>query len=132
MKTNKYDDLIVWKKSMGLVKAVYAATRSFPEDERYGLIPQMRRCAISVASNIAEGHGRWSTRDFLHHLSFAYGSLIEIETHVKIAGMLEFIDVTVIESLLAKTAEVGRMLNGLRKYLLSRTKKPKETQSAIP
>ncbi len=120
MTVAKYDDLLVWQRSMDLVREVYEVTRPFPNEERFGLAGQLRRSAISVASNIAEGQGRASTSEFLHHLSFAYGSLIEVETQARIAAMLGYLLPHRFESLLAKTSEVGRMLNGLRKSLAVR------------
>ena len=74
-----YRELIAWQKSMTLVKKVYALSKGFPNDERFGLTSQIRRAAVSVPSNIAEGQGRDSTREFIHHLSIAYGSLMEVE-----------------------------------------------------
>jgi four helix bundle protein len=80
-----YRDLIVWQKSIELVNAIYAATRSWPSEERYALTSQIRRAAVSVPSNIAEGQGRSSTNEFLKHLSIAYGSLMETETQITVA-----------------------------------------------
>ena len=120
MKVKKYDELIVWKKSMELVRAIYLTTNRFPKEESYGLISQMRRAAVSVVSNIAEGQGRQSTSEFLHHLSYAHGSLIELETQIRIAEVLGFLETTTTQALLPMTSEIGRLLNGLRKSLSSR------------
>ena len=86
-----YRELIAWQKSMALVTKVYALSRSFPSDERFGLTSQIRRAAVSVPSNIAEGQGRDSTREFIHHLSMAYGSLMEIETQILIGSDLGYL-----------------------------------------
>ncbi len=75
-----YRDLETWQKAMDLVQEIYLETKSFPKEETYGLSGQMRRAAVSIPSNIAEGQGRDSTKEFLHHLSIAYGSLCELET----------------------------------------------------
>ena len=80
MAVKSYRELMVWQKAIELVEAVYTATGSFPPQEVYGLTSQLRRAAVSVPSNIAEGQGRRSTAEFAHHLSIAYGSLCEIET----------------------------------------------------
>jgi four helix bundle protein len=117
MKIKKYDDLIVWRKAMELIRDIYQATGLFPKEECYGLTVQMRRAAVSVASNIAEGQGRQSTNEFLHHLSFAYGSLIELETQIRVSKMLGFAKPAAVAPLLARTSEIGRLLNGLRRAL---------------
>ncbi|HKC66104.1 MAG TPA: four helix bundle protein, partial [Pyrinomonadaceae bacterium] len=83
-----YSELIVWQKAMDLVEGIYAATKQFPKEEIYGLTSQIRRAAVSIPSNIAEGQGRKSINEFLHHLSIAYGSLREVETQILIAERL--------------------------------------------
>jgi four helix bundle protein len=83
-----YRELIVWQKAMNLVEAVYRMTDEFPKKEIYGLASQIQRAAVSVPSNIAEGQGRSSTREFLHFLSMAQGSLMEVETQITIAERL--------------------------------------------
>ena len=87
MTVKSYRQLIVWQKAMELVKYIYDLTKKFPKEELYGLTSQIRRAAVSVPSNIAEGQGRDSTKEFLHHLSIAYGSLMETETQGLIAEM---------------------------------------------
>jgi four helix bundle protein len=87
MPVQSYRDLIVWQRSMELVGLVYELSRKFPNEELFGLTSQIRRAAVSVPSNIAEGQGRKSTKDFLRHLSISYGSLMETETHGQIAEM---------------------------------------------
>ena len=108
-----YRDLLVWNKAMDLVVEVYRCTRSFPTDERFGLTAQLRRAAVSVPSNIAEGQGRLSTREFRHFLSNARASILEVETQLELASRLEFLSPSEAESIREAAAEVGRMLNGL-------------------
>jgi four helix bundle protein len=108
-----YRELIVWQKAMNLVETVYRTTDGFPKKEIYGLASQIQRAAVSVPSNIAEGQGRSSTRDFLHFLSMSQGSLMEVETQITIAERLGYIEKQQETTLLDATAEVGRLLNGL-------------------
>jgi four helix bundle protein len=112
-----YADLDVWKQSMCLVEDVYKLTKSLPPDERFGLISQIQRAVVSIPANIAEGHGRRSTGAYLNHLSISYGSLMELETHIHIAHRLNYIEQKLLDALLNKTSEIGRMLNGLRRAL---------------
>jgi four helix bundle protein len=112
-----YRNLEVWKKAMALVTQVYQCSEDFPKSEYYGLRAQLRRSAVSVPSNIAEGKGRWSKREFELFLSHARGSLMEMETQLQIAVNLKYLSTSVGEDLLAKSGEVGRMLNGLRASL---------------
>jgi len=108
-----YKDLVAWQKSMDLVTAVYRASQGFPKEEIFGLVSQIRRSAVSVPSNIAEGHGRTSRKEFQYFLSNARGSLAELETQLTIAYQLAYIDETGIKQLLDRLGEVGRILNGL-------------------
>ena len=108
-----YRDLRVWQRAMELVFGVYDVTRSFPKDELYGLVSQMRRAAVSVPSNIAEGKGRLTDRDRAHFYSQARGSLLELETQILIAQRLEYVFEARAKSLIETAAELGRMLNGL-------------------
>jgi four helix bundle protein len=117
MKVKKYSELIAWQKAMDLVESVYKAPASFPREEIYGLTSQVRRAAVSVPSNIAEGQGRKSTMEFLHHLSIAYGSLTETETQLLIAGRLAYLEQKKVDHLIEQTNEVGRLLNGLSNSL---------------
>jgi four helix bundle protein len=112
-----YRELIVWQKAIALVEATYRVTNDFPKTEIYALTNQIRRAAVSIPSNIAEGQGRNSTRDFLYFLSVAQGSLMELETQITIADRLGYIDDSQEKSLLDSTAEVSRMLSGLRNSL---------------
>jgi four helix bundle protein len=113
----KYSELIVWQKSMNLVEAIYKATAEFPSEERFGLSSQIRRAAVSIPSNIAEGHGRKSTGSFINFLSIAFGSLMEVETQIQIATRLNFLSDDKATALLAQTDEIGKMISGLKKSL---------------
>ena len=108
-----YRDLIAWRKAMDLVTDVYRATKGFPRDELYGLTNQLRRAAVSVPSNIAEGQARFFKKEFHHFLSHARGSLVEIETQLVIAQNLEYLTPDQTRLLLDKTSELGKILNGL-------------------
>ena len=108
-----YRELIAWQKAMRLVSGVYEATREFPRDELYGLTSQLRRAAVSVPSNIAEGQARFSPKEFHHFLTLSRGSLVEIETQLVIAQNLGYLPAKAIQPLLAQAAELGRILNGL-------------------
>jgi four helix bundle protein len=108
-----YRDLIVWKKSMSLMLDVYRSTNSFPKTETYGLVTQLRRAAVSIPSNIAEGQARLSTAEFKQPLGHARGSLMEVETYILLAQELGYLERDQSEGLLAGSAEVGRILNGL-------------------
>ena len=115
-----YRDLVVWKKAMALVLQVYQSTQSFPKIETYGLVSQLRRAAVSVPSNIAEGQARISTGEFRQFLGNARGSLTEVETQILIAQGLGYLQAEESENLLDATAEVGRILNGLLSSLPTR------------
>jgi four helix bundle protein len=117
MAIKSYRDLETWQIAMNLVVEVYRVTKLFPKDELYGLTNQLRRAAVSVPSNIAEGQGRDSTKEFLHHLSIAYGSLCEVETQLLIARKLDYLSHENANTLASLTASVGRLLNGLSKSL---------------
>ncbi len=108
-----YRDLVVWQKAMELVTGVYRATARFPHDEIYGLTSQVRRAAVSVPSNIAEGQGRLSENEFRHFLGLARGSLMEVETQLQIAENLGYLQQKENHELLRSACEVGKILNGL-------------------
>ena len=109
-----YRDLVAWQKAMDLVEQVYVATADFPREERYGLVSQVRRAAVSVPSNIAEGQGRRTTDDeFVRFLQIAMGSLAELETQVELAVRLRFLEKNEAIALRASSDEVGRLLSGL-------------------
>jgi len=115
-----YQDLKVWQRSMALVEDSYRLTGTFPKHELYGLTSQVRRAAVSVAANIAEGHGREHLGDYLHSLSIANGSLMELETHIQIGGRMKYLSAEHVKAFLQKTGEVGRMLAGLTRALKRR------------
>jgi len=108
-----YKDLIAWQKAMELVTNTYAATASFPRDELFGLTSQLRRAAVSIPSNIAEGQARLTSSEFHHFLGQARGSLMEVETQLQIARNLGYLSEDKTAGLLDSCAEVGRVLNGL-------------------
>jgi four helix bundle protein len=112
-----YNKLKVWRRSVDLAIAVYRATKDFPDDEIFGLRLQMRRAAVSVPSNLAEGAGRSTTKDYRRFAIQARGSILELQTQILISGELGFIDQSAKVHLTAKAAEVGKMLNGLIRYL---------------
>lgn len=112
-----YRDLLVWQKAMELVEDVYKVTFSFPKEEIYGMTSQMRRCAISVPSNIAEGQGRLTKGEFRQFLGQARGSLFELQTQVEIARALGFIDKLAADVLANKATEMAKLLHGLMRSL---------------
>ena len=120
MIVKSYKDLEVWRKAMDMVVMCYQATKSFPRSELYGLASQLQRAAVSIPANIAEGRERKHSKEFLQHLSIAYSSLAELETHIQIAQRLNYISFDETGNLLEKTAEIGRMINGLRKSIEKR------------
>ena len=116
-----FKDLVAWQKAMELVSVVYRLTSEWPREELYGLTSQVRRAAVSVPSNLAEGHGRTGPREYAHHVSVAYGSLCELETQVLIAEQLGYSDGDTTESLTTKILEVRRLIGGLLRSLRART-----------
>ena len=108
-----HKNLTVWKKSKELVKLIYQATAKYPKSELLGLVSQMRRCAVSVPSNIAEGYGRGSNTDLVHFLRFARGSVNELDTQISISRELSFIDAETANALEELDEEVLKMLNSL-------------------
>ncbi|MBQ3747380.1 MAG: four helix bundle protein [Kiritimatiellae bacterium] len=112
-----YKELVAWQKGMALVKAIYALVKQFPKIEQYRLVDQLTRAAVSVPSNIAEGFGRATNKDFAHFLSQARGSLFEVETQLLIAKDLGFVGD--VEPELELSSELGRILNGLIRKLSS-------------
>jgi len=120
MTIKSYQDLEVWQKAMDLVVMCYQATRDFPKSEVYGLASQLQRAAVSIPANIAEGRERKYSKEFVQHLSIAYSSLAELETHVQIAQRLDYISPDKTKRLLEITAEIGRMVNGLRQSIEKR------------
>jgi four helix bundle protein len=123
-----FRDLIVWQKSMTLVTDVYRASSAFPTSEQYGLTSQLRRCAVSIPSNIAEGFGRDSTNDYLRFLSIANGSLYESQTQLEIARNLDFLHALQFDQLLEQSREIERMLSSLMRRLKEQRGKVAEGQ----
>jgi four helix bundle protein len=105
-----YQDLLVWQRSMDLVETVYRLTAQFPSSEQWGLVSQMRRAAISVPSNIAEGYGRQATGEYRHHVSIGRGSLLELETQILLAIRLKYLQPGDADPVLKEIDELSRML----------------------
>jgi len=112
-----YKDLLVWQKGMALVKLVYRATQHFPDDEKFGLVSQMRRAAVSIPSNIAEGQARHTTGEFIQFLSHAEGSLAELDTQLLLAIDLGYCTTAQLNEALGFISELRKMLNALRRKL---------------
>ena len=108
-----YRDLIVWQKSIELVKMIYKLTRKLPKEEMYGISDQLRRCVVSIPSNIAEGAGRYNTKEYIHFLRIARGSKNELETQLIICEQIEYLNKDDIAAPLQLSEEIGRMLNSL-------------------
>jgi four helix bundle protein len=117
-KVGGYKDLLVWRKGIELVKEIYRMTKPFPTDERFGLVSQMRRAAVSIPSNIAEGQARKTTGEFIQFLSQAEGSLAELDTQLILAVELGYANTTQVASATELVSELKRMLNALRRTLL--------------
>jgi four helix bundle protein len=113
MKVNSYKDLIIWKRSMDLVEIVYKLTENFPSKENFGLISQMRRAAISIPANIAEGYGRQSTGSYSQFLSISRGSLFELETQIEISLRLKYLNESDSDKLLSEIVEISKMISSL-------------------
>ena len=112
-----YRDLEVWRLGLDLVETIYRCTAEFPKSETYGLSAQMRRAAVSIPSNIAEGQARSSSKEFLHFLSIALGSLAELETQIELANRLGYMEA---EAALAQTDLLGKKLHCLRTSIRNR------------
>jgi four helix bundle protein len=117
MPVKSYRDLKVWQVAVDLVTEVYRLTAGFPRNEAYGLSSQIQRAAVSIPSNIAEGHARNSDKEFNHFLGIALGSLAELETQLIIAERLGFIEKDKVQTVLARCDEIGKMIRGLKKAL---------------
>lgn len=114
---NKFEDLHIWKKSMDLVEQVYLLSNELPTDERFGLISQIRRCSVSIPSNIAEGAGRNSKKEFIHFLAIANGSVSELKTQLFLIIRLKFIAKEKIDGLIGLCNEIQKMNYSLQKPL---------------
>jgi len=112
-----YKDLKVWQKSYQLCLNIYKITKGFPKEERYGLTSQIRRAAVSVPSNIAEGYGRKTTPEYIRYLYIAYGSICELETQILLTGDLNYIKAEQLKKIQKDITEVERMLKALIKSL---------------
>lgn len=115
-----HERLDVWKKSIDFVVAVYRSTENFPNEEKFALTAQLRRAAISIAANIAEGAGRKSHREFAHFLSNSQGSASEVDTELLIAHRLSFLGQNDYGTLRSSLDEIGRMLTGLTRHVQQR------------
>jgi four helix bundle protein len=118
MPIRSFRDLRVWEAAMDLVEKVYRLTQAFPRQEIYGLTSQIQRAAVSVASNIAEGHTKEYRKEYLHHLSIAQASLAEMETQIEIAARLKYISTEQLTEMLALAASLGKQLYALRNALV--------------
>lgn len=119
-KIRNYRDLAVWQRGMEIARQVYEATKDFPADERFGLTSQLRRAAVSVPANIAEGHARSSTKDYLRFIAIAIGSLAETATFLELSGQLGYGNVDQLRSIYESTNEERRMLRSLQQSLRRR------------
>jgi four helix bundle protein len=120
MSVNSFRDLRVWQAGMDLVEQIYCLTQSFPAQECYGLTSQMRRAAVSIPSNIAEGHTREHSKEYLHHLSMSQASLAELQTQLEIAGRLRYLSPQDVNQSLEQATSLSRQLFALRNALLKR------------
>jgi len=117
--SGSFRDIKAWHKAIELVVEIYSSTRSFPREEVYGLANQLRRAAVSVPSNIAEGKGRCTDKEFLLFLHHARGSVFEVETQLAIAGRLGYLTQADEQRIRTQAGEIARMLNGLIKAIKS-------------
>ena len=117
MSNSTFHDLRVWQEAMNLTEEIYLATAQFPKHELYGLSSQMRRAAVSVPSNIAEGAGRITRGEYIQSVGYARGSLLEIETQLIVAQRLSYLDSIETDKILELTSEIGRVANGLIRAL---------------
>lgn len=115
---NNFRKLKVWEKAVELASLIYQMTKNYPDEERYGLISQMRRCTVSIASNIAEGAGRASHKEFRQFLNIATGSCFELETQLTISKNLSLIDKNTFTAVNRSVIEIQKMLHSLKKTLI--------------
>jgi len=116
---NKFKELIVWQKTIGFVTKVYELTNLFPKDELYGITSHIRRSSVSIPSNIAEGAGRKTNKEFSHFLDITRGSTYELETQLIISRNLDFIDETSFSEIIFELEEIQKMITGLQKSLIT-------------
>jgi four helix bundle protein len=119
-KIRNYRDLAVWQRGMDIALQVYQVTKDFPPDERFGLTSQLRRAAVSVPANIAEGHARSSTKDYLRYIAIAIGSRAETATFIELAGRLNYGNINEVRKIFEMTTEERKMLRALQKSLRRR------------
>jgi four helix bundle protein len=124
MSIKSYRDLKVWQRAMDLLVESYKLVNLLPKNEVYSLATRIQKAAVSIPANIAEGHGREHLGNYVHHLSCANGSLMELKTHFLTASRLSYITEPHLESVLNNTAELGRMLAGLISKLKARAESP--------
>jgi len=124
MSINSFRDLRVWQAGMDLVEQIYQLTQSFPAQECYGLTSQMRRAAVSIPLNIAEGHTREHSKEYLHHLSMSQASLAELQTQLEIAGRLKYLSLNDVNQSLEQATSLSRQLFALRNALTRKDKSP--------
>jgi four helix bundle protein len=119
----RFEKLEVWRKAIDFAEGVYAITKAFPDHERFGLTSQVRRAAVAASSNIAEGSGRSSDKDFAHFVQIAYGSLMEVVSQLHLAHRQSLVSEAQQTNLYSTAEELARMLSGLRSHL----KRPKQS-----
>ena len=124
MSIRNYRDLRVWQISMDMVETIYKITALFPKHELYGLVSQLQRCAVSIPSNIAEGHTKSHKKEYLQALSIAQGSLSELETQLEIAKRLSYISEQTLEQLLQTTSSLGKQLYALSNAIEKKVNQP--------
>jgi four helix bundle protein len=129
MSTSSYKQLRVWQNGIELVRQMYRLTGSFPKHELFGLSSQMQRAAVSVPANIAEGHTRGTTKEFLRFVTIAHGSLAEIETMLIVANDLQYINNQCFNQLSTLCDSTGKMLGALRRALTKKLRAPKSPQA---
>lgn len=118
MQMKSHRDLVVWQRSKSMVLEVYELSKGLPTHERYGLCSQLRRAAVSIPANIAEGHGRSTRRDYAHFTGIAYGSLMELETLLEICIDLKYVSLAQCSGIMLQLQEISRMLQSLRSKLM--------------
>jgi four helix bundle protein len=126
MATSNYQRLRVWQNGRELARQAYRLTGTFPRQEAFGLSSQMQRAAVSVPANLAEGHTRGTTREFLRHVTIAHGSLAELETLLLIAKDLHYVDAQSLADIMELCSATGRMLGALRRRLRSKIRGPQQ------
>jgi four helix bundle protein len=125
-KINSYRELRVWQEAMAVARACYMLTKQFPREEAYGMTAQIRRSAVSIAANIAEGHGRENTGSFIQFLRIAQGSLKELETHILLAEQVQIARSSSSEPILTQCESLGKMLRSLIRSLQNKTVRASE------